>query len=364
MVYFSAQRYYKLQKPQFAFLYIYRMILVTGATGLVGAHLVAKLLHTEQRIKALFRSEDSKAITKKILSYYWPDNTDAYFSKIIWFQADLADIPALTDSFHGVSHVYHCAGLISYDPKDYQLLQKVNSEGTATIVNLCLSFEVEKLCHVSSIAALGKEPNGQPITEKPDFEHDGKQSSYALTKYGGEMEVWRGSQEGLDVVIVNPGIIIGAGSWDSGSGLLFKKIADGLQYSFPKVTGFVGVEDVVEIMISLMQKPVKNERYVLVAENLSFKQVLFEIAENLHHPPPKKELKPWMVFLGWLFQWTGSKLFGTKRQITKQSIKGLFDTSSVYDSTKIKEELDFQFRDIKRVIHKTSLQFLQEKETS
>lgn len=335
------------------------MILVTGATGLVGSHLLAKLLQTERCVKALFRSEDKKNTTKKIFSYYYPENAAAYFSKITWIQADLVDIPALTAAFSGISKVYHCAGLISHDPSDHHILRKTNTEGTANIVNLCLEFSVEKLCHVSSIAALGKEPDNKPITENSIFEHDGKHSAYALTKFGGEMEVWRASQEGLKVVIVNPGIIIGAGDWDSGSGLLFKKVGRGLKYTFPKITGFVAVEDVVGAMIILMQKNIGGERYILVAENLGFDQVLSEIAKNLHKPLPKRGLKSWMIFFGWLFQCCGNVLFGTKRQITRHSIKGLFG-KSIYDASKIKKELDFQFSPIKEAVQKTAMHFLKE----
>lgn len=335
------------------------MILVTGATGLVGSHLLAKLLQTEQGVKALYRSAPKQALTKKILSYYFAENTELYFSKIEWVQADITDIPALNTAFNGVSQVYHCAGLISFDPSDELQLRKINIEGTANVVNLCLAFKVEKLCHVSSIAALGKELSEKPITEDTLFEGDGKHSDYAITKFGGEMEVWRGSQEGLEVVIVNPGIIIGPGDWDHGSGLLFKKIASGLNYYFPKITGFVAVEDVAKAMVGLMQKPMKNNRYILVGENLSFKTLFFEIAKSLKKKTPSKKLRPWMVFLGWIFQWIGNKLVGIKRQVSKESIKGLFETS-IYSSSKIKKELDFEFFPIESCIQKTGKLFLKE----
>lgn len=338
------------------------MILVTGATGLVGAHLLAKLLQSEQNLRALFRSESKLQATKKIFTYYFGENADRYFSKITWFKADISDIPALTEAFEGVSQVYHCAGLISFDPKDYHKLRKTNIEGTANVVNLCLEFKVEKLCHVSSIATLSKEPNNEAVTENSAFLHNGN-SVYAITKYGAEMEVWRGSQEGLDVVIVNPGVIIGAGNWNSGSGLLFKKIDQGLNYHFSKTTGFVGVEDVVEIMIGLMNKPIKNERYVLIAENLSFITLFSEIAKRLGKPAPSKELKPWMVFIGWLFQYVKSSLFGTKRQITKKSYKTLFETTT-YDASKIKKELGFEFRSIHSCVQKTGVVFLKGKRST
>ncbi|HET8839514.1 MAG TPA: NAD-dependent epimerase/dehydratase family protein, partial [Flavobacteriaceae bacterium] len=236
-----------------AFPYIYGMILVTGGTGLVGSHLLAKLIETEKNVRAIYRSVEKLNIPKKIFSYYFQENTDFYFSKIEWVQADITDIPALTVAFQEITHVYHCAGFISFDLSEEKKLRKINIEGTANVVNLCISFQVQKLCHVSSIATLGKSISGKKINEESYFEQTKNNSFYSISKFGAEMEVWRGSQEGLDVLIVNPGIIIGPGIWDSGSGLLFQKVWKGLRFHFPKTTGFVAVEDVVKTMMMLME---------------------------------------------------------------------------------------------------------------
>ena len=342
------------------FPYIYRMILVTGGTGLVGAHLLAKLAATQEKIRAIFRSEEKKAIAKKILSYYYAEETEGYFSKIEWIKADIADISALTDAFQGITKVYHCAGLVSFDASDEEMLRKINVEGTANVVNLSISSKIEKLCHVSSIAALGKQPVGKSIDEESNFEFGKSHSWYAITKFEAEMEVWRGSQEGLDVVIVNPGIIIGPGIWHSGSGLLFQKIWEGWKYHFPKKTGFVAVEDVAEIMPQLMRNSVKNERFVLVSENVSFETILKNIAVALKKPVPSIALKPWMLTFGWIFQWMGAILFGTKQQIARTAHRDLFETS-IYDSSKIKKLFSFNFRSIENSIEKTAAIFLKEK---
>lgn len=339
------------------FVYIYRMILVTGGTGLVGAHLLAKLTATETVVRALFRTADKQAITKKIFSYYYKSETSTYFSKIEWVCADITDIPATTEAFKGITNVYHCAGYISFESSEEEVLRKINVEGTANIVNLCLSFQIKKLCHVSSMATLGKIAFGKLISEKNDFDQYKNHSKYSVTKFDGEMEVWRGSQEGLAVVIVNPAIIIGPGIWDSGSGLLFQRIWNGLSFHFPKVTGFVAVEDVTSIMIKLMNSTVKNERFLLVAENVDFKKILTSIAISLKKTPPSHALKPWMLSLGWVIQTVGKKLFGTKKQISRNANKELFETS-LYDSSKIKNELHVEFLPIEKAIENTAQKFL------
>ncbi|WP_317044313.1 SDR family NAD(P)-dependent oxidoreductase [Pedobacter ginsengisoli] len=174
------------------------MILVTGATGFLGAELINQLTEAGVKVKALKR--EHSVIPKSISNN----------ANIEWLVADINDISSLEDAFEGVDQVYHCAAMISFDPKDKAKLLKVNIEGTSNIVNLCAENNI-RLVHVSSVAALGNAKKGQLITEKDFWEYDPKAHSYAISKYEGEMEVWRGIAEGLDAVIVNPSVIIGPG---------------------------------------------------------------------------------------------------------------------------------------------------------
>ena len=141
-------------------------------------------------------------------------------------------------------HVYHCAALVSFNPKDYRTMRTINIDGTANLVNLCIENKVEKICFVSSIASIGKSLNNKPITEENEWNPEEKHHGYAITKYGAEMEVWRASQEGLNVVIVNPGVILGVGFWKTGTGKLFTTIKNGFKFYTEGITGFVDVKDV------------------------------------------------------------------------------------------------------------------------
>src|SRR5690606_9805863 len=266
------------------------MILVTGGTGLVGSHLLYKLLKTNNKIRAIYRREHKLALVKKVFSYYSADY-ESLFEQIEWVEADITDIPALQRAFQDIDYVYHCAAFVSFEPDKYHVLRKINIEGTANVVNLCLSYQVKKLCYVSSIAAIGHEQNPQQlITEDTNWNQDADNSVYAITKYGAEIEVWRGTQEGIDAVIINPGIIVGSGYWNSGgSGSLIKKIYKGFPYYTNGVTGYVSVDDVVNAMYQLMQSEIKNERYILVSESLSFKNFQEKVAAVLDVTPAKKE---------------------------------------------------------------------------
>ncbi|MFO7720508.1 MAG: NAD-dependent epimerase/dehydratase family protein [Gillisia sp.] len=329
------------------------MILVTGGTGLVGSHLLLDLLKTGNKVRAIYRESSNLRAVKRVFSYYLSsEETDLYFNRIDWQEADLNDICTLTKAFKGITSVYHSAAMISFDPSDEKALRKINIEGTANIVNLCVSLGIKKLCFISSIATMDLTPGEEEISENFTWHQEQDHSDYAISKHGAEIEVWRGSQEGVPVVILNPGIIIGPGFWDSGTGQIFKRIDAGLNYHFPKTTGFVGVQDVARAAICAMESSTKNEQYIVVAENLKFKRVLEMIAESIDKPAPKQPLKPWMVFIGWIYQSIAGMLFGKKRQIAKKDIKALF-AHTFYSNQKLVSAFNFKFTPIQDVIHQT-----------
>ncbi|TRO64314.1 NAD-dependent epimerase/dehydratase family protein [Christiangramia sabulilitoris] len=329
------------------------MILVTGGTGLVGAHLLFELAHKHEKLRAIARSTSNTQAVRKVFGYY--RNTaeaDRLFKKIEWIRADINDIPSLEKAFENVEYVYHSAALISFDPSDEKKLRKINIEGTANIVNQCIHNKIKKLCYVSSVAAIGNPLNKAVVDETAKWIPEEDHSNYAISKYGAEIEAWRGTQEGIDTVIVNPGIILGPGFWNSGSGRIFSKIDQGLNYHFPKISGFVGVHDVVKSMIQLMESPIVNKNYIVVAENISFEEVFKMTAKHLNKPAPAKKLKKWMIALGWFFQKIGS-WFGLKREITYESINGLY-AETQYSNKKLTEELNFSFEPIEKMIGDTA----------
>lgn len=323
------------------------MILVTGGTGLVGAYLLLKLAEYGVPIRAIYRCSDSTEKTKNLFFLHKKENL---FNIIEWVKADITDISALEIAFQDIEYVYHCAGLISYDPKDEIILRKTNIEGTANIVNFCIEFKIKKICYVSSIAALGDIVfNEEEITEKTEWNPESQHSDYAISKYGAEIELWRGQQEGLNFVIVNPGIILGAGFWNQGSGLFFSAIKNGFPFYTHGSTGYVGVTDVVTIMIQLMNSSFSGERYTIVANNMTFKEIIFKIANDLNVPKPKIHAKIWMTSLAWRLDWLRSAFLGSKRKLSKYSANALHAKEFI-SNEKIKTALNFKFQDIDSVI--------------
>ncbi len=317
------------------------MILVTGATGLVGSHLLVKLLQKNEEVKALFRSEKQIEKVKNVFAFH---HQTALFDKINWVKGDITDIPSLEIAFENVTHVYHCAALISFNPNDEEKLRKSNIEGTANVVNCCIDFGVKKLCHVSSIAALGDTKEHEIIiTEETEWNPEKLHGDYAITKFGAEMEVWRGFQEGLEVVIVNPGVIFGYGFPKQGSDAIIQSVKNGLSFYTKGNIGIVAVEDVTKCMIQLMKSSINGERYTLVGENVTTKILLDFISEELKVKKPSIEASKWMTSIAWRMDWLISKLLNRKRKLARSTATSSHSTTT-FDTSKIKKELNFSFQ--------------------
>ncbi len=316
-------------------MYLYHMILVTGSTGLVGTHLLLSLTQKGDSVRALYRSESKK---EEVVSFFAFAKAESQLQRIDWVQGDITEIPSLTAAFEDITHVYHCAALISFDPYQFKKLTKINIEGTANIVNLCLANNIKKLVHISSIATLANTPNN-PITEENFWDPDAKNSVYALTKNGAEMEVWRGTQEGLNAIILNPGIIIGEGNYQAGSGKFFNHILERKNLYPTGSSAVIDVKDLVALMEKAMITPLAQERYIATAYNITYRELLKEIAQTLGKKAPTSPLSSSLLqFLNFLDFIRG--IFTRKRQITKIGYKSL-QTQTLYNNNKIVEAFNY-----------------------
>lgn len=323
------------------------MVLVTGGTGLVGAHLLLHLIENEENVRAIYRNLETIDKAKSLFSLY---KKESLFEKIQWIQGNITDVPSLEIAFENIEYVYHCAGMISFDPKDEDLLRKINIEGTANIVNFCIANGVKKLCFVSSTSALGDLKEGEKIiTEDTEWNPEKPHSDYAISKYGAEMEVWRGQQEGLAVVVVNPGVILGLTLWQEGSGALFAKVKNGLSFYTKGTTGFVGVTDVVTIMMQLMNSNICNERFTVIAENIVFQDLLNAIADALNVKRPTKHANPILINFLWKIDWVISNVFGQKRKMSRATAKATY-SKKIFSNDKIRSVLGIKFTAINTCI--------------
>lgn len=325
------------------------MVLVTGATGLLGSHVLLDVLKTGKAVRALIRPGRQTDWITSLYHWYGPE-AESLLHRVEWFVGDLLDLPSLEDALSGVDTVYHCAGTISFDPADEQKLLRINWEGTRNLIDLCLELEVSAFCHVSSISVL----KGNTPLQTESSEDTGTYSyAYATSKYLAEMEVWRAGQEGLNVSIVNPGIIIGPGPSWQGSGKLFREAGKSLTYCPPGGTGFVGVNDVAKAMVTLMEGCMYGERYVLVAENLTFCEILSRISAALGVTPPTKKLRFWQLEVLWRLDYIRTLFGGKSRKLTKSTARSLRSLKR-YSSQKIMDHTGLEFQKIEDVIASTA----------
>lgn len=328
------------------------MIFVTGGTGLIGSHLLYVLSKTETtRVKAIYRDESKIKNVKKVFEHYDSVAGSELFKKIDWVVCDILNLPELKEEMTGAEYVYHCAALVSFRKKDFRKLIQINRFGTANIVNLSLDLTIKKLCYVSSTAAIGKPINtgSRELTEDEKWNPDTKVSGYSMSKHLAEKEVWRGIEEGLSAVIVNPSVVFGAGDWNESSLTIFKNVNKGLAFYPPGGNAFVDARDVVSVMMNLMRSNSNAERYLCIGENASFKKMLSTIAFELNKKPPRLKVGKFLMGIAWRLAWLVSLFSSKPASLTKASVKSSFETTH-FSNKKVTKELNYTFKKLDEMI--------------
>ncbi len=297
------------------------MILVTGAGGLVGSHLVTQLVREGKKVRALYRSAIPDLPVKDLVE---------------WIQGDILDVEALSAAMAGISQVYHCAAMVSFNPRKKKLMHHTNIEGTANVVNACLEESVNKLLFVSSVAALGRIRENAVIDETMNWTEESSNSEYGKSKYLSEIEVWRGIGEGLQAVIVNPVIILGAADWHSGSSGIFKSAYEEFPWYTQGVSGFVDVQDVVKAMILLMDNDIHSERFILSEGDHAYQEVFSLIAKAFQKNPPHRKVTPLLSALVWRWEAVKAYFTGKDPLLTKETAKTAM-AKVAFDNSKIKK---------------------------
>lgn len=331
------------------------MILVTGGTGLLGGHLLLALTDREEKVRCLIRHGTDRTKVYAVWKHY-KEHPERFIDAIEWVEGDVLDRASLEEAMIGITKVYHCAARVSFDAADREEMLRVNVDGTANVVNACLSQENIKLIHVSSIAAVNKSIDGKRITEDNGWPVKTR-SVYSYTKTKSELEVWRGITEGLNAVIVNPSVILGPGNWQESSCRIFETINNGLQYFTNGIAGYVGVRDVVNAMILLMENNISGERFILNSDNLSFKELFDKIAKTLGKKAPKRYASPFILSLACRGERLRSFFTGKSPRITKESVKSAIGIRE-YSAEKFTGRFNYTFQNIDTLITETGKCFI------
>jgi dihydroflavonol-4-reductase len=342
------------------------MLFVTGGTGLIGAHLLYELVSADKKVKALKRETSNLQHVLKIFSYY-TDSPEELFRKIEWVNGDMLDCFGLEKLLQGVNEVYHCAAVVSFNPGERSKMIANNVAGTANMVNAALENGVEKFCHVSSVAALGHVPGGFFVDEETNWVPFKEVTGYSESKFFSETEIWRGIEEGMDAVIVNPSIVLGPGNWNSGSSLLFKTVWNGMKFYPAGGSGFVDVKDVTRAMVLLMDKSYfencKNQRFLLNSENWSYKALFSQMADALGKPRPGILASKFLLAIAWraaaVYGWITSHSPAITRETAASSC-----AVRKFEGNKIKRFVNFEYLPVSVSISQTASFLKQELENS
>jgi dihydroflavonol-4-reductase len=317
------------------------MIFVTGGTGVLGSQLLFDLTRDDTPIRALYRAENKRNRLQQFFTHFDPDHGLERFRKIEWVQGTIMDVVTLEEFMTGCEYVYHCAALVSFQKHDFSQLIKLNRRGTENIVNVALSCGIKKLCYVSSTAAIGGTEK-EIITEKTVWKNTPTTSGYSVSKYSAEKEVWRGMEEGLLAVIVNPCVILGAGNWNDSSLTMLKTLKKGTKYYPPGRNATVDARDVSRIMIKLLKSDIESERFLCIGSNQSFKELMTEVTNQLGVKAPKKPIKRWLANLARRALGFFSMFTGKNPSMTKETVNSLF-SERTYSNEKVIAALDEKF---------------------
>lgn len=325
------------------------MVLVTGASGFLGQHLLSQLVAENVPIRALYNS-------------HTPNDSLLQLPNVSWMKCDLLDVFEVEEAFKDVREVYHCAAKVSFESEDKYLIQKINADSTANVVNAAIEANVRKLIHVSSIATLGRENIDKPLNEDSFWEESKNNTAYARSKYLAEMEVWRAIAEGLNAAIINPAIILGVGNWDEGSARLMKVADSEFPFYTEGVNGWVAVEDTIRAMILLMKSDISEERFILSEGNHSYKEIFTLMANALGKKAPHIKAPTWATGLLWRWNWLKKLSTGKSGTVTKETTRTA-QVKCYYDNSKFLNAFpDFKYTPIEQTIKEMGKAYILKKQ--
>lgn len=321
-------------------------ILVTGGTGFVGAYVIRDLISAGYKVKALRR--------KPGVPFYIDPGV---FAQVEWIDCDVLDIDGLADAMQNTDAVIHSAAKVSFHTQDRTELFQTNVEGTTNVVNTALDNNISRFIHVSSVASLGKRTDGTMIDEKSKWQESKLNTSYAVSKYYAEMEVWRGIAEGLNAVVVNPSTILGYGDWNASSNAIFKNAYKGFPWYTNGVNGFVDIEDVSAAIVKLLATNIRSERFILNGDNWSYRKVLDTIADGFEKRKPSREATPFLASVAWRLEKVKSLLTGKRVLVTRETAK-IAQSNTNFNNQKILSALPgFRFTNLEQTIKKACIQY-------
>ncbi|MBA2744855.1 MAG: NAD-dependent epimerase/dehydratase family protein [Flavisolibacter sp.] len=319
-----------------------KSVFVTGGTGFLGAYIIQNLVEKNYQVRAIRR--------KRMLPFFIPQET---LSKVEWVEGDVLDVVALDEGFKNIDVIIHAAAIVSFSRHNRQEMYKVNVEGTENVVNLALENNVQRILHVSSVAALGRTTQAALVNEEKKWEENPNNTHYAISKHHAEMHIWRGFAEGLSGVIINPSTILGFGDWHQSSCAIFRNAWREFPWYTKGINGFVGVEDVAEAAVQLMESDLDQQRFIVNAENWRFQQLFDGMAQGFEKKKPYREATAFLAGIAWRMEAVKTMITGKKPLLTRETARVAHSNTSFDHSALLKILPGFAFQPLEEVIKKS-----------
>ncbi|WP_040417119.1 NAD-dependent epimerase/dehydratase family protein [Cyclobacterium qasimii] len=299
-----------------------KKILITGITGLLGSYL-AKSYAGKAIVSGLKRSNSSTALLGNLSS------------QINWYEGEITDVELLIEACKEQDMVIHAAGMVSFDESKKEALLQTNTQGTACLVNAMLTTNCKNLVFISSVAALGRDSIPR-INENQKWVNSTLNTPYAISKHLAELEAWRGAQEGLEVMVFNPSILLAKVSDERSSSQIYRYVLEGNRYYPIGDVNYIDIRDAVSLITTTIESESWGNRYILSKEAISYEKFFTEMAIEFKLKPPKKPLNNLMAKM--VVNWSMFYNYFAKNKIpvTRQTIQSA-QTKIEYDNTKINE---------------------------
>jgi nucleoside-diphosphate-sugar epimerase len=322
-------------------------ILVTGGTGFIGAYIIKELIEKGYAVRAIRHS--------KATPFFMPAHIS---DKVEWVPGDVLDVVSLDEAMTGTDAVIHAAAKVSFHDSDRRTLNKINIDGTANVVNLALEKNIKRFVHLSSVGAIGRTLSGETITEEKKWLSSKWHTTYAISKYHAEVEVWRGAAEGLNMVIINPSTVLGYGDWNASSCSIFKSVYREFPWFTKGINGFVAVTDVARAAVLLMESELSSERFIVNGDNWTYQQLFNTIADGLGKKHPNKEASPFMGNVAWRMEKLKAIMSGKRPMLTRESAR-VAQSVAYFDNSKLLRSFPgFSFTPLEKAIKKDCEQYL------
>jgi len=312
------------------------MIVVTGANGLLGSHLIRRLSNENVTVVGIKKSDSSTSHLQDL-------------NQIEWRTADLLDAESIVDALQGATTVIHTAAQVSFNPRTRKKIIEVNEGGTKNVVNACLTHKVNHLIHVSSVAAIGRQKGFQHINEESKWVHGDLNTDYAESKYLAELEVWRGHEEGLNISIINPSVILAPPNQINSSAQLFHYVIKEKLFYTDGVLNFVDVRDVVELIWQMHTQKVYGERFIANGGHITVRNLFIQIADRLKKRAPFLKMPTALLGLFAGIEEMRSRIMGSNPLITQQAVKATKEIF-YYSNEKATRQFNFQFQSLENTL--------------